>query len=95
VARASGGGLAGHTQLAFAGDGVEVYQWDTLVRREHRGHGLGLALKIRAMQASADLLEGRTRVTTFNAASNQHMIAVNDRLGFRQTAWAGEYVRMI
>ncbi|MFC5677545.1 GNAT family N-acetyltransferase [Aeromicrobium endophyticum] len=95
VARAAGGGLAGHTQLAFAGDGVEVYQWDTLVRREHRGHGLGLAMKIRAMQASADLLEGRRRVTTENAASNQHMIAVNERLGFRQTAWTGEYVRPI
>ncbi|MET0822358.1 MAG: GNAT family N-acetyltransferase [Aeromicrobium sp.] len=95
VARAPDGGLAGHTQLAFAGDGVEVYQWDTLVRREHRGHGLGLALKIRAMQASADLLEGRRRVITFNAASNQHMIAVNEKLGFRQTAWAGEYVRPI
>jgi GNAT superfamily N-acetyltransferase len=94
VARADGGGLAGHTQLAFA-QGDEVYQWDTLVRREHRGHGLGLALKVRAMQASADLLEGRTRVTTFNAASNEHMIAVNERLGFRQTAWAGEYVRPI
>ena len=95
VARASGGGLAGHTQLAFAGDGAEVYQWDTLVRREHRGHGLGLAVKIRAMQASADLLEGRRRVTTFNAASNRHMIAVNETLGFRQTAWTGEYVRAI
>jgi GNAT superfamily N-acetyltransferase len=94
VARAEGGGLAGHTQLAFA-QGDEVYQWDTLVRREHRGDGLGLALKIRAMQASADLLEGRRRVTTYNAESNRHMIAVNDTLGFRQTAWAGEYVRSI
>lgn len=95
VARAGDGGLAGHTQLAFAGDGVEVYQWDTLVRREHRGHGLGLALKVRAMQVSADLLEGRRRIVTFNAASNQHMIAVNERLGFQQTAWVGEYVRPV
>jgi GNAT superfamily N-acetyltransferase len=95
VARAEDGELAGHTQLAFPADGVEVYQWDTLVRPVHRGHGLGLALKIRAMQASADLLEGRRRVTTYNAASNTHMIAVNERLGFRQTAWAGELVRTI
>lgn len=94
VARAPDGHLAGHTQLAFPQED-EVYQWDTLVRPEHRGHGLGLALKIRAMQASADLLEGRRRVTTFNAASNAHMIAVNEALGFRQTAWAGEYVRTI
>lgn len=93
VARATSGELAGHTQLAFPSDGLEVYQWDTLVRPEHRGHGLGLALKIRAMQASADLLEGRRRVTTYNAASNTYMIAVNECLGFRQTAWAGEFVR--
>jgi GNAT superfamily N-acetyltransferase len=95
VARTTSGELAGHTQLAFPSDRVEVYQWDTLVRSAHRGHGLGLALKIRAMEASADLLEGRRRVTTFNAASNSFMIAVNERLGFRQTAWAGEYVRTI
>lgn len=94
VARAGDGSLAGHTQLAFP-QGDEVFQWDTLVRREHRGHGLGLALKIRAMQAAADLLEGRLRVTTENAASNVHMIAVNTALGFRQTAWVGEYVRPI
>lgn len=93
VARAADGTLAGHTQLAFPADGIEVYQWDTLVRPVHRGHGLGLALKIRAMQASADLLEGRRRITTYNAATNTHMIAVNEKLGFRQTAWAGEYVR--
>jgi GNAT superfamily N-acetyltransferase len=95
VARASSGELAGHTQLAFPSDGIEVYQWDTLVRPAHRGHGLGLALKTRAMQASEDLLAGRHRITTWNAAGNIHMIAVNERLGFRQTAWAGEYVRAV
>lgn len=95
VARAADGALAGHTQLAFPADDAEVYQWDTLVRPAHRGHGLGLALKIRAMEASEDLLVGRRRVTTENAASNTHMIAVNEKLGFRQTAWVGEYVRTI
>lgn len=95
VARASDGSLAGHTQLAFPADGLEVYQWDTLVRPQHRGHGLGLALKCRTMEAAADLLAGRRRITTENAASNSHMIAVNERLGFRQTAWVGEYVRRI
>jgi GNAT superfamily N-acetyltransferase len=95
VARAGSGELVGHTQLAFPDDGIEVYQWDTLVRPEHRGHGLGLALKTRALQVSADLLEGRRRITTENAASNAHMIAVNEKLGFRQTAWTGEYVRTL
>ncbi|MCD9198826.1 GNAT family N-acetyltransferase [Aeromicrobium wangtongii] len=92
VARAPDNELAGHTQLAFPADGTEVYQWDTLVRPADRGHGLGLALKIRAMQVSGDLLAGRRRVTTYNAATNTHMIAVNEKLGFRQTAWAGEYI---
>lgn len=87
--------LAGHTQLVAAADGVEVYQWDTLVLPEHRGHGLGLALKLRAMQAAEDLLRGRRRITTWNAANNTHMIAVNEALGFGQTAWAAEYVRHV
>lgn len=95
VARAADGSLVGHTQLSFPGGVVEVYQWDTLVRPAHRGHGLGLALKIHTMHAAADLLEGRRRITTYNAASNAPMIAVNEALGFRQTAWAGEYVRAI
>lgn len=95
VARATSGELVGHTQLAFPADDTEVYQWDTLVRAAHRGHGLGLALKVRAMQASADLLAGRRRITTENAASNSFMIAVNEKLGFRQTAWTGEYIRGI
>jgi GNAT superfamily N-acetyltransferase len=94
VARAGDGSLAGHTQLAFP-RGREVYQWDTLVRPAHRGHGLGLALKIRTMHESADLLAGRRRIVTENAASNTHMIAVNEALGFRQVAWVGEHVRSL
>lgn len=95
VARTTRGELAGHTQLCFPNGADEAFQWDTLVRPEHRGHGLGLALKIRTMQAAADLLDGRRRITTENAASNSHMIAVNELLGFRQTAWVGEYIRTI
>lgn len=95
VARSADGELAGHTQLCFPGGADEAFQWDTLVRSEHRGHGLGLALKIHTMHASADLLAGRRRITTENAASNSYMIAVNEKLGFRQTAWAGEYFRAI
>ncbi len=45
------------------------------------------------MQESADLLESRRYVHTFNAASNGPMIAVNEAMGFRQVGWLGEYVR--
>lgn len=95
AAVAPDGRLVGHTQLVFAADGVETYQWDTLVLREHRGRGLGLALKRHAMREAADLLRERRRISTWNAASNTHMIAVNEALGYRQTAWAAEYVRRL
>ena len=57
------------------------------------GHGLGLALKVTTMQEAVDLLDGRRRITTYNAAGNEPMIRVNEALGFRQTAWVGEYVK--
>jgi GNAT superfamily N-acetyltransferase len=89
------GEVVGHTQLLFAADSVDVYQWDTLVLPTHRGHGLGLALKVTTMLEAADLLEGRRRIITFNAAGNEPMIRVNEALGFRQIAWVGEYVKSI
>jgi len=93
VARHESGHIVGHTQLLFPGNDPEVYQWDTLVLPEHRGHGLGLTLKSAAMRAAADLLDGRRRIMTYNAASNGPMIAVNEQLGFRQVAWCGEFIR--
>lgn len=88
--------LAGHTQLVFPESNPgDVYQWATLVLPKHRGHGLGLSLKVRAMEASADLLEGRQHVHTSNATSNGPMIAVNEAMGFRLVAYTGEFVRRL
>lgn len=95
VAIAGDGSVVGHTQLVFPSDSVEVYQWDTLVLPSHRGHGLGLTLKVFTMHEAADLLDGRRRIHTYNAASNEHMIAVNEAMGFRQVAWLAEYVRAL
>jgi GNAT superfamily N-acetyltransferase len=84
VAIASDGRLAGHTQLLIPeSDPVNAYQWDTLVLKEHRGHRLGLALKLANHLAVADALGNRKRLHTWNAASNGPMIAVNDSLGYR------------
>jgi GNAT superfamily N-acetyltransferase len=96
AAVAPDGSLAGHTQLVFsATDPDNAYQWDTLVLAEHRGRGLGLALKVRAMEAAADLLATRRFVHTYNAGSNAPMIAVNEAMGFRQVGWLGEYIRTV
>jgi GNAT superfamily N-acetyltransferase len=96
VAVAPEGELAGHTQLVFPGaDPGDVYQWGTLVLPGHRGHGLGLSLKVRAMEVAGDLLEGRRYVHTGNALSNEPMIAVNDAMGYRLVAYSGEFVRSL
>ena len=96
VAVAPDGTLAGHSQLVFPmTDRENVYQWDTLVLEDHRGHGLGLALKTAAMYEASDLLDGRRWIHTYNAASNGPMIAVNEAMGFRLVAYNGEFVRTI
>ncbi len=71
-----------------------VYQWGTLVRRDHRGHRLGTAVKVANLQSlqsghpAADLA-GR-RLVTWNAEVNDHMIGINERLGFRPISRLGE-----
>ncbi len=66
------------------------FQWGTLVRRDHRGHRLGLAVKV----ATHQLLQARApqvvRVSTWNAEENTAMIAVNERFGFVPVARLGE-----
>jgi hypothetical protein len=87
-----------HTALAVAPDGevagisdVRVDDTDhehaqvgiTLVHPQHRGHRLGLALKV----ATHDLVRATyptlSTVDTSNAEVNTHMNAVNEALGYR------------
>jgi len=59
------------------------WQYDTSVQRDHRGHRLGLLLKL-GMLDWLRQREPQLRVLdTWNAASNEHMIAVNEALGYR------------
>lgn len=59
------------------------YQWETIVVRDHRGHGLGLVTKAANLRILRSVMPATRLVNTWNAASNSHMIAINDRLGFR------------
>jgi len=61
-------------------------QGDTSVARDHRGHRLGLLLKTEMLRWLAEAEPQLTYVDTWNAASNTHMIAVNDAVGFRVVA---------
>jgi GNAT superfamily N-acetyltransferase len=83
VALAPDGTLAGHTQIAASRHRPEwAFQWDTLVLRTHRGHRLGLALKVANLQAVMAAQPQVERITTRNAEQNGPMIAVNEALGF-------------
>ena len=63
-----------------------AYQWGTLVHPAHRGHRLGIAVKAANHLRLQRQEPSVTEVITENAEVNDHMIAVNDLLGFRPTA---------
>lgn len=67
-----------------------AYQWGTLVHPRHRGHRLGLAVKVANHRLLQQLAPVVVLVRTWNAEENRHMIAVNEALGFVPTARLGE-----
>jgi GNAT superfamily N-acetyltransferase len=77
------GEMAAMTQLVVD---PESPQWGhqalTAVTRTHRGHRLGLLVKAAMLEWLADAEPQLEQVETGNAASNEHMIAVNEALGF-------------
>jgi RimJ/RimL family protein N-acetyltransferase len=60
-----------------------AFQDITAVVRAHRGHRLGVLVKAAMLKQLAELEPQVKRVITFNAADNEHMIAVNKALGFQ------------
>lgn len=90
------GALAGHTMVAVDAERPWfAEQYDTSVLRPHRGHRLGMVLKIAMLGwLRADEPQLRT-LDTWNAASNEHMIAVNEAIGYRVIARASEWQRQL
>jgi GNAT superfamily N-acetyltransferase len=54
----------------------------TAVARPHRGHRLGLLVKTAMLEWLAAAEPQLERIVTWNAAENQHMIAINEALGY-------------
>ena len=64
------------------------YQWDTLVRRDHRGHRLGLLMKLANLRQLRAQSPQTRYLNTWNAVSNTPMVSVNEALGYRPVeAW--------
>jgi GNAT superfamily N-acetyltransferase len=57
-------------------------QHDTVVAREHRGHRLGLLMKIGMLDLLARRAPQVEWIITANGDRNAHMAAINDLLGF-------------
>jgi GNAT superfamily N-acetyltransferase len=80
----STGELAGHTLVSVDRDHPGfALQYDTSVMRSHRGHRLGLLLKIEMLRWLGDAEPQLRVLDTWNAATNAYMIAVNEQLGYR------------
>jgi len=87
--------VAQSTLVVSVRQSTTVYQWGTFVHRDHRGHRLGLATKavnLRAVQAARSDL---TVVTTQNAETNDFMVSINQRMGFRPVEVAAEFVKSL
>lgn len=86
------GALVAYTTLASRPDTEEfVYQDDTLVIREHRGHRLGMLVKTANLTLLSRVQPAARRIATWNAEENDHMLAINGALGFRPAGGAGEW----
>jgi RimJ/RimL family protein N-acetyltransferase len=76
--------MVGHTFVVLhAAEPRHAHQADTAVSRGHRGHKLGLLLKIEAMRWLAEAEPQLEVIETWNNVDNTFMIAVNEALGYR------------
>jgi len=77
------GELAALTEMAVdpasPGWGHQVF---TIVARKHRGHRLGLLVKVAMMELLATTEPQLERIETWNAQANEHMIAINEAMGY-------------
>ncbi|HSS69013.1 MAG TPA: GNAT family N-acetyltransferase [Nocardioidaceae bacterium] len=88
------GDVAGFTVVAVEHDRPHLgFQEDTAVIRAHRGHRLGVRLKIEMLRYLREAEPRIVQIDTWNAVSNSHMIAVNDAIGCFVVGYGGELQR--
>jgi GNAT superfamily N-acetyltransferase len=70
-----------------------IWQGLTGVRREARGMGLAMALKLETVRYAQRL--GADHIKTWNDQKNRPMLAINEAMGFaKQPAWIGLELRL-
>jgi GNAT superfamily N-acetyltransferase len=72
-----------------------AFQHITIVDPEHRGHRLGLRVKVANLVHTLGYEPELRVVDTWNAAQNRHMIAINEQMGYRPVdlwrSWQHEF----
>jgi len=85
LSREADGTISGITDMSWRPWAPqEAHQWFTGVHPDYRGRGLGKALKATMLRFLADRHGDLRWVYTENATSNAAMLAINERLGFRE-----------
>ncbi|MGW3344683.1 GNAT family N-acetyltransferase [Nonomuraea rubra] len=82
--RHSDGAPAAFTRVYLDTDRSDgwAHQSDTAVLRPHRGHRLGLLVKLANLLWLREQEPHLERIITWNATSNSHMLAINEAMGF-------------
>lgn len=89
------GRMVAYTQLVVSGDDGNAYQWGTLVRREARGHRLGLAVKVANLRMLQQHASAVRSLHTYNAGVNTQMRAINHALGFAPSEHLAEFQKKL
>jgi GNAT superfamily N-acetyltransferase len=90
------GRLAGFTELVAPAElDRPVEQDDTLVVKEHRGHRLGMLLKVANILKLQREKPGHPAIITFNAEENRHMLDVNEAVGFVPIGYEGAWKKLL
>ncbi len=87
--------VAQSTLAVPADDPTSVFQWGTLVRKDHRGHRLGLAVKVANLRAVQEAHPERQRILTTNSEDNANMVAINVLMGFEPIELLAEFQRKL
>ncbi len=84
VAHVTTGRLVAFTILSGLPE-IHDHLWQdiTLVDPPHRGHRLGTIVKLENLRHAREHRPGLRAIDTFNASSNEHMLAINVAMGFR------------
>lgn len=85
------GELGGFSTLILPLSGSTARQHDTLVTKPHRGHGLGMRMKLDNLVRLRQVRPELVRVVTWNAEENRPMLSVNEASGFVPVAYEAQW----